>query len=100
MAGGGGEQVIEAPSSIKAPAGSIYVPAAQVKAALAFELLEPTSADGAVNWNVLDAIPDRRVLADRDKILPIYRVSASAKSKFRKPTQEPDQLGSQIHHEE
>jgi hypothetical protein len=50
------------------PAGSLRVPMDQPLARLAFHLLEPTSDDGVVTWNVVD----ESLAAGKD--VPIYRL--------------------------
>jgi hypothetical protein len=52
---------------LSAPQGSLVVPMAQPLARLAFHLLEPTSDDGVVTWNVVD-----EWLGDGVEV-PIYR---------------------------
>ena len=54
--------------ALDVPAGSLLVPMGQPLARLAFHLLEPTSDDGVVTWNVLDDW-----LADGTEV-PVYRV--------------------------
>ncbi|MEO7133079.1 MAG: M14 family metallopeptidase [Vicinamibacterales bacterium] len=59
-------------------AGSLYIPANQPLARLAFYLLEPESDDGLVTWNVID-----EGLAV-GQTYPIYRVTNSSKIAVRK----------------
>ncbi len=54
--------------TLSLPTGSLIVPMDQPLARLAFHLLEPTSDDGVVTWNVLDDW-----LAE-GKDVPIFRV--------------------------
>ncbi len=56
------------PRSLEMPAGSLLVPMGQPLARLAFHLLEPTSDDGVVTWNVLG-----EWLNDGAEV-PVYRV--------------------------
>jgi Zinc carboxypeptidase len=53
---------------VSIPAGSVRVPMDQPLARLAFHLLEPTSDDGVVTWNLLD----EWLAAGKD--VPIYRL--------------------------
>ena len=59
-------------------AGSLYIPANQPLARLAFYLIEPESDDGLVTWNVID-----EGLAVGETY-PIYRVTSSNKIAVRK----------------
>jgi hypothetical protein len=59
-------------------AGSLYIPANQPLARLAFYLIEPESDDGLVTWNVID-----EGLAVGETY-PIYRVTSSNKIALRK----------------
>jgi len=63
--------------TIELPAGSLVVPMNQPLARFAFHLLEPTSDDGVVNWNILD-----EWISD-GKAVPIYRVMTDAKLKSK-----------------
>lgn len=60
-------------------AGSLYIPANQPLARLAFYLLEPESDDGLVTWNVID-----EGLA-AGETYPIYRVTDASKIRVRPP---------------
>ena len=62
-------------STITFPAGSLIVRMDQPLARLAFHLLEPTSDDGLVSWNVVDDW-----LAD-GKPVPLYRVVPEVRRK-------------------
>ena len=53
------------------------MPLNQPLARFAFHLLEPTSDDGVVNWNILD-----EWIAE-GKAVPIYRVMTDAKLKSK-----------------
>ena len=58
-------------------AGSLFIPAAQPLARLAFYLLEPESDDGFVTWNIIeDGL-------ESGKTYPIYRVTDSTRIKTR-----------------
>jgi hypothetical protein len=58
-------------------AGSLYIPANQRLARLAFYLLEPESDDGLVTWNIIeDGIGPGQTY-------PIYRVINDARLKTR-----------------
>jgi hypothetical protein len=58
-------------------AGSLFVPAAQPLARLAFYLLEPESDDGLVTWNIIeDGL-------ESGKTYPIYRVTDASRIKIR-----------------
>jgi hypothetical protein len=58
-------------------AGSLFVPAAQPLARLAFYLLEPESDDGLVTWNIIeDGL-------ESGKTYPIYRVTDASRIKVR-----------------
>jgi hypothetical protein len=61
-------EVARQPRTLVAPAGSLRVPMGQPLARLAFHLLEPTSDDGVVTWNLVDDW-----LRDGAEV-PIYRV--------------------------
>jgi zinc carboxypeptidase len=63
--------------TIELPEGSLVVPMNQPLARFAFHLLEPTSDDGVVNWNILD-----EWIGD-GKAVPIYRVMTDAKLKSK-----------------
>jgi hypothetical protein len=63
--------------TIDLPAGSLIVPMNQPLARLAFHLLEPTSDDGVVNWNMLDE------WIEDGKAVPIYRVMIDARFKSK-----------------
>jgi hypothetical protein len=58
-------------------AGSLYIPAAQPLARLAFYLLEPESDDGLVTWNIIDDG------IGAGQTYPIYRVVNDAPLKTR-----------------
>ena len=68
-------------STVTFPAGSLLVKMDQPLARLAFHLLEPTSDDGLVAWNVLD-----EWLAD-GKTVPVYRVLPDVRHKPAPNTQ-------------
>ncbi len=61
-------EVARQPRTLVAPAGSLRVSMGQPLARLAFHLLEPTSDDGVVTWNLVDDW-----LRDGAEV-PIYRV--------------------------
>jgi zinc carboxypeptidase len=63
--------------TIELAVGSLIVPMDQPLARLAFHLLEPTSDDGVVNWNILD-----EWIGD-GKPVPIYRVMTDVKLKSK-----------------
>jgi Zinc carboxypeptidase len=65
-------------AQLTVPAGSLYIPANQPLARLAFYLLEPESDDGLVTWNIID-----EGLAV-GQTYPIYRVTNSSKIAVRK----------------
>jgi hypothetical protein len=56
-------------AQLTVPAGSLFVPANQPLARLAFYLLEPESDDGLVTWNIIE-----EGLA-AGQTYPIYRVT-------------------------
>ena len=56
-------------------AGSLFVPAAQPLARLAFYLLEPESDDGLVTWNIIEDD------LESGKTYPIYRVTDATRIK-------------------
>jgi hypothetical protein len=56
-------------AQLTAPAGSLYIPAGQPLARLAFYLLEPESDDGLVNWNIIEEG------LESGQTYPIYRVT-------------------------
>lgn len=58
-------------------AGSIFIPANQPLARLAFTLLEPESEDGFVTWNIIDEG------LEAGQTYPIYRVSNATRIKAR-----------------
>ena len=58
-------------------AGSLYVPANQPLARLAFYLLEPESDDGLVTWNIIEEGLSAGLT------YPIYRVTNDATLKTR-----------------
>lgn len=58
-------------------AGSLYIPARQPRARLAFYLLEPESDDGLVTWNLIEEG------LEQGKTYPIYRVTNDARIKTR-----------------
>jgi Zinc carboxypeptidase len=58
-------------------AGSLYIPANQRLARLAFYLLEPESDDGLVTWNMIEEA------VEPGKTYPIYRVINDARIKTR-----------------
>jgi len=62
------EGAVRRARTLQAPQDSLVVPMGQPLARLAFHLLEPTSDDGVVTWNVVD-----EWLRDGEEI-PIYRV--------------------------
>ncbi len=62
-------------STVTFPAGSLVIRMDQPLARLAFHLLEPTSDDGLVAWNVID-----EWLAD-GKAVPVYRAMPDARRK-------------------
>jgi hypothetical protein len=64
--------------TVTLPRDSLWVPMNQPLARLAFALLEPSSDDGLVNWNVLDD-----VIAE-GKPVPLYRVMPAESSTRRK----------------
>ena len=58
-------------------AGSLYIPAKQRLARLAFYLLEPESDDGLVTWNIIE---DGLTVG---QTFPIYRVTNDTRLKTR-----------------
>ena len=63
--------------TVDLPAGSLIVPMNQPLARLVFHLMEPTSDDGIVNWNVLDE------WIGEGKAVPIYRVMTDVRLKTK-----------------
>jgi hypothetical protein len=57
-----------AKAQLTVPEGSLYIPANQPLARLAFYLLEPESDDGLVNWNIIEEG------LEAGQTYPIYRV--------------------------
>lgn len=64
-------------AQLTVPAGSLFIPANQPLARLAFYLIEPESDDGLVTWNLLE-----EGLA-AGQTYPIYRVVDSARLKLK-----------------
>ena len=64
-------------AQLTVPAGSLYIPASQPLARLAFSLLEPESDDGLVTWNIIE-----EGLAP-GQTYPIYRVTDATRIKTR-----------------
>lgn len=60
-----------------APAGSLYIPANQPLARLAFTLLEPESDDGLVTWNIVEEG------LEQGQTYPIYRVIDATRIKVK-----------------
>ena len=56
-------------AQLTVPEGSLYIPANQPLARLAFYLLEPESDDGLVNWNIIEEG------LEAGQTYPIYRVT-------------------------
>jgi hypothetical protein len=56
-------------AQLTVPAGSLYIPASQPLARLAFYLLEPESDDGFVTWNIIEEG------LEAGQTYPIYRVT-------------------------
>jgi hypothetical protein len=71
------EDVHRESRAINLPAGSLIVPMNQPLARLAFHLLEPTSDDGVVTWNVLD-----EWIGD-GKPIPVYRLMNDSRWKSK-----------------
>ena len=63
--------------SVKFPAGTLMIRAAQPLGTLAAYLLEPESDDGLVNWNFLDAY------LDAGKTYPIYKATGNVNAPAR-----------------
>lgn len=64
-------------AQLTVPAGSLFIPATQPLARLAFYLLEPESDDGLVTWNLIeDGL-------ESGKTYPIYRVTDATRIKTR-----------------
>jgi hypothetical protein len=64
-------------AQLTVPAGSLFIPAAQPLARLAFYLLEPESDDGLVTWNIIeDGL-------ESGKTYPIYRVTDASRIKIK-----------------
>lgn len=66
-----------APAQLTVQAGSLFIPANQPLARLAFYLLEPESDDGLVTWNIVE----EGIAAGQT--YPIYRVTGSAPPKLK-----------------
>jgi hypothetical protein len=66
-------------AQLSAVAGTIFVPATQRLARLAFYLLEPESDDGLVTWNIIE-----EGLAPGNPY-PIYRVTDARALRFTRP---------------
>jgi hypothetical protein len=64
-------------AQLSVQAGSLYVPARQPRARLAFYLLEAESDDGLVTWNLIEEG------LQQGKTYPIYRVTNDARIKTR-----------------
>jgi len=64
-------------AQLTVPAGSLYIPANQPLARLAFYLIEPESDDGLVTWNIINEG------LELGQTYPIYRVTDASQLKTR-----------------